>query len=59
MKGTAKYEEIFSEGSPFQSLQKFDVEKEFRIICGFPPFQEISASNESKEGIKRMFCSYV
>ena len=36
----------------FQSIQNFDVEGEFRIMCGFPEFQGIYAANESKEGIK-------
>ena len=55
IKGTAKYAEIFAEGSLEESMQKFDAESEFRIMCGFPEFQEISVANEEgKEGIKHM-----
>ena len=55
IKGTAKYAEIFAEGSLEESIQKFDAESEFRIMCGFPEFQEISVANEEgKEGIKHM-----
>ena len=36
-------------------IQKFDTESEFRIMCAFPEFQDISAANEEgKEGIKHM-----
>jgi len=55
IKGTAKYAEIFAEGSLEESLQKFDADSEFKIMCGFPEFKEISAANEEgKEGIKHM-----
>ena len=38
-----------------ESIQKFDAESEFRIMCGFPEFQDISTANEQgKEGIKHM-----
>ena len=38
-----------------ESIQKFDAESEFRIMCGFPEFQEVSVANEEgKEGIKHM-----
>ena len=53
--GTATYAEIFAEGSLEESIQKFDAESEFRIMCGFPEFQAISAAHEEgKEGIKHM-----
>ena len=36
-------------------MQKFDTESEFRIMCAFPEFREVSAVNqEGKEGIKHM-----
>lgn len=55
IEGTAKYAEIFADGSLEESIQKFDTDSEFRIMCGFPEFQEISATNEEgKEGIKHM-----
>ena len=55
IKGTAKYAEFFAEGSMEESIQKFDLENEFVIMCGFPEFQEISVANEEgKERIKHM-----
>lgn len=49
IKGTAKYEDIFFEDS--QSVQKFNAESEFEILCGFPEFREYK---EGKEGFKHM-----
>lgn len=53
--GTAKCEEIFIQGSFEELIQKFDVDREFKIICGFSEFQEaFNASKEGKEGIKHI-----
>jgi len=55
IRGTAKYKEIFAEGTMEESLQKFDAESEFKIMCGFPEFKEASSANEEgKQGIKNM-----
>jgi len=55
IRGTAKYKEIFAEGTMEESLQKFDAESEFKIMCGFPEFEEASSANvEGKQGIKNM-----
>ena len=55
IRGTAKYKEIFAEGTMEESLQKFDAESEFKIMCGFPGFKEASSANEEgKQGIKNM-----
>ena len=54
IKGTATYEEIFAEGT-LESLQKFDAESEFKIMCGFSGFKELSSTNEEgKQGIMNM-----
>ena len=55
IRGTAKFEEIFVEGSLEDSLQKLNAEKEFEIICGFSEFQKVfDANEEGKKGIKHM-----
>ena len=55
MGGTATFEEIFPEGSFEESLQKFDAEREFKIICGFSEFQKtVDKNEEGKKGIKHM-----
>ena len=55
IRGTATFEEIFPEGSFEESLQKFDAEREFKIICGFSEFQNLFDKNEEgKKGIKHM-----
>jgi len=55
IKGTAKYEDIFFEESLEESTQKFDAEIEFKILCGYPEFKEISIENQGgKEGIRHM-----
>ena len=55
IKGTAKHEEIVAEKSIWELLLKLDVDKEFKIMCGFPEFQMVSSENkEGKEGIKNM-----
>lgn len=53
IEGTAKFEEIFVEGSLEESLEKLDADKEFKVICGFSEFQK--ADEEGKKGIKNMF----
>ena len=55
IRGIATFEEIFPEGSFEESLQKFDAEREFKIICGFSKFQRLFDENEEgKKGIKSM-----
>jgi len=55
IEGSAKYEEIVAEKSIGELLPKLDVDKEFKIMCGFPEFQKVSSENkEGKEGIKNM-----
>ena len=55
IKGTAKFSEIFTERLFQESLQKFDAEREFNILCGFSEFQELcNANKEGKDGIKNM-----
>jgi len=55
--GTAKYENIVSEGSLEDLLQKCDLDREFKIMSEFPEFmQDLSSTEnmEGKEGIKYM-----
>ena len=55
IRGTAKFSEIFAEGLFQESLQKFDAEREFNILCGFSEFQELcNANKEGKDGIRNM-----
>ena len=55
IKGTAKYEDIVTEGSLEELWPQIDVNNEFKIMCAFPKFMEISNVNEEgKKGMKNM-----
>ena len=65
IKGSAKYEDIVTEGSLEKLWHQIDINNEFKIMCAFPKFMDISDVNEEgKKGMKNMlelfqYCKHI
>jgi len=54
IKGTAKYEDIVTEGSLEELWPQIDIDNEFGIMCAFPKFMDVNVNEEGKIGMKNM-----